>query len=172
MRNVWFIATCLALAIAGKTFAQGSGVGGPTVPSASQKGAQVEIERLKAVIRELEREIARLRENAPAGEINARKGDLLGTWLGSVSCGRRQFSITFSINEQFGRVGKGKWAFSGAATGTDDAQISPMPTEEVPDTYMIVTAKPNIFDYAVKLEANTMSGKATQQKCQIHLERG
>ncbi|WP_447415050.1 hypothetical protein, partial [Clostridium perfringens] len=86
---------------------------------------------------------------APQEGAAAGKTDLIGMWLGNVACGRRQFTITFSVDEQFGRVGKGKWAYSGAARGTDEAQISPMAAEDTPNTYAIVTARPDTYDYVV-----------------------
>ena len=173
MGRIWLFAAFAALLMAVPVTAQDFNASEPSGPRTGQNDAKAEIDRLKAIIRELEREIARLREgSAPVEESTPQKNDLLGAWLGSVSCGRRQFSVTFSVTEQFGKVAKGKWDFSGAATGTDEAQLSPMPTDENPDAYMIVTAKPNIFDYAVKIDGNTISGKSTQQRCQIHLERG
>ena len=172
MRVVGFIAAASTFALTLPVCAQDFDASGPTGPRTSRNDAQAEIERLKGIIRELEREISRLRQDAAAPDATPEKGDLIGTWLGSVACGRRQFSITFSVNEQFGRVAKGKWEFSGAAKGTDEAQISPAPTSDTPDTYTIVTAQPGTFDYVVQLEANTMSGKSTRQNCQIRLERG
>ena len=171
MRIVRCIAAIATLAMATQALAQDFDASGPTGPRTSQKNAEAEIDRLKTIIRELEREISRLRENASPAETTQQKGDLAGTWLGNVSCRQRQYSITFTVSEQFGRVAKGTFAFTGAGTGTDEAQISPMPTEDTPDSYMIVTAKANTFDYIVKIDAATMSGKSTRQNCQIHLER-
>jgi hypothetical protein len=159
-------------ALSAVTGAMAQEVGGPDVPRTLQEDAQKEIERLRAIIRELEGEISDLRKAGTAPETSEGKEDLKGVWVGNVSCGRRQFTITFSVSEQFGRVGKGKWEFSGAATGVDDAQISPMPTEETPDAYTIVTAKANTFDYIVAVDGNRITGKSTQQRCQIYLERG
>jgi hypothetical protein len=172
MRIVGFIATIATLLMATQVAAQDLDASGPTGPRASQKEAETEIDRLKAIIRELEREISRLRENASPAETTQQKGDLVGTWLGSVSCRQRQYSVTFSVTEQFGRVAKGIFAYTGAGTGTDEAQISPMPTDDAPDSYMIVTAKANTFDYVVKIEANTITGKSTRQNCKILLDRG
>lgn len=171
MRILGYIAAIFTLALATQVTAQEFDASGPTGPRVSRNEAQAEIDRLKAVIRELEREISRLRENAPAVESEPQKDSLIGTWLGGVSCGRRQFSVTLSVGEQFGRVAKGSFAFSGAGTGTDEAQISPMPTDDAPDSYLIVTAKANTYDYVVKIDADTMSGKSTSRNCTIHLER-
>lgn len=146
--------------------------GGPDVPRILQEDAQKEIERLRAIIRELEAEISDLRKSGAETDAAVGKADLKGTWVGNVSCGRRQFTITFAVSEQFGRVGKGKWEFSGAATGVDEAQISPMPTQESANAYALVTAKANTYDYIVNVDGNTMTGKSTQQRCQIYLERG
>nr|WP_298105806.1 hypothetical protein [uncultured Shinella sp.] len=168
----------LLLMIAGalattQVVAQDFDASGPSGPRTTQDDAQQEIVRLRAIIRELESEISRLRdEKAPATETAIRKGDLLGTWLGNVSCGRRQFTITFSVDEQFGRVGKGKWEFSGAGRGTDEAQISPMAAEETPNAYALVTAQSSTYDYVVEIDGNTMKGKASNQNCKIYLERG
>ncbi|MEW9613897.1 hypothetical protein AB3G45_08725 [Shinella sp. S4-D37] len=159
-------------ALSAVTGAMAQEVGGPDVPRTLQEDAQKEIARLRAIIRELEGEISDLRKAGAAPETSAEKADFKGVWVGNVSCGRRQFTITFSVSEQFGRVGKGKWEFSGAATGVDDAQISPMPTEETPTAYTIVTAKANTFDYIVAVDGNTITGKSTQQRCQLYLERG
>lgn len=171
MRIFGFIAAISTLAMATQVAAQDFDASGPTGPRVSRNEAQAEIDRLKAVIRELEREISRLRENASPVENEPQKGSLIGTWLGGVSCGRRQFSVTLSVAEQFGRVAKGSFAFSGAGTGTDEAQISPMPTDDAPDSYIIVTAKANTYDYVVKIDADTMSGKSTSRNCTIRLER-
>ncbi|MGQ3210383.1 hypothetical protein [Shinella sp.] len=171
MRIFGFIVAVSTLAMATQVEAQEFDASGPTGPRISQNEAQAEIDRLKAVIREMEREISRLRENASPVENVPQKGSLIGTWLGGVSCGRRQFSVTLSVGEQFGRVAKGSFAFSGAGTGTDEAQISPMPTEDAPDSYIIVTAKAATYDYVVKIDANTMSGKSTSKNCTIQLER-
>lgn len=172
MRIVGFIAVIAAFVLATQVAAQDVDASGPTGPRATQKEARTEIERLKAIIRELEREISRLREKASPSEAAQQKGNLVGTWLGSVSCRQRQYSVNFSVTEQFGRVAKGIFAYTGAGTGTDEAQISPMPTDDTPDSYMIVTAKANTFDYVVKIDANTITGKSTRQNCQILLERG
>lgn len=172
MRIFGFIAAISTLAMATQVEAQEFDASGPTGPRVSQNEAQAEIDRLKAVIRELEREISRLRENVSPVEKAPQKDSLIGTWLGGVSCGRRQFSVTLSVGEQFGRVAKGSFAFTGAGTGTDEAQISPMPTEDAPDSYIIVTAKAATYDYVVKIDANTMSGKSTSKNCTIQLERG
>lgn len=173
MRIVRCIAALAMLAMATTVLAQDFDASGPTGPRTSQKEAETEIDRLKAIIRELEREIARLRENAASpAEAAQQKGDLIGTWLGSVSCRQRQYSVTFTVSEQFGRVAKGIFAYTGAGTGTDEAQISPMPTDDAPDAYMIVTAKANTFDYVVQIAADTMTGKSTRQNCKILLGRG
>ena len=145
---------------------------GPEVPRTTQDDAEQEINRLRAIIRELEGEISKLKQEGVQEDAADRKENLKGAWLGTVSCGRRQFSITFTVSEQFGRVGRGKWEFAGSATGVDEAQISPMPTQEMPGSFTIVTAKANIYDYVVQLDRDTLSGKATQQNCQIYLERG
>jgi len=145
---------------------------GPSGPRTGHDDDQQEIDRLRAIIRELETEISNLRDAAPQEGAAAGKTDLIGMWLGNVACGRRQFTITFSVDEQFGRVGKGKWAYSGAARGTDEAQISPMAAEDTPNTYAIVTARPDTYHYVVKIDGNTITGKANRQNCQIYLERG
>lgn len=170
MRHVALSAMVAVLLTAIAAVAQDAG--GPDVPKILQEDAQKEIERLRTIIRELEAEISDLRKAGAEPDAVAGKTDLKGTWVGNVSCGRRQFTITFAISEQFGRVGKGKWEFSGAATGVDEAQISPMPTQEAANAYALVTAKPNTYDYIVNVDGNTMTGKSTQQRCQIYLERG
>lgn len=172
MRIVGLIAAASVFLAALPVAAQDFDASGPSGPRTGGNDTQMEVDRLKGIIRELEREISRLRQSTASSEATPGNGDLVGAWLGSVACGRRQFSITFSVSEQFGRVGKGKWDYSGAATGTDEAQISPAPTDESPATYMIVTARPDTFDYVVKLDANTISGKSTRQNCKILLERG
>lgn len=162
----------LAMIATTPILAQDFDASGPTGPRSGQEDAQKEINRLHAIIRELESEISKLRNETTEKQTSAGKSDLIGTWLGNVSCGRRQFTITFSVDEQFGRVGKGKWAYSGAARGTDEAQISPMATEDGPNSYALVTARSDTYDYVVQIDGNTITGKANNQKCQIYLERG
>ncbi|WP_145925975.1 hypothetical protein [Shinella sp. HZN7] len=152
-------------------FTQDFDASGPGGPRTSQDDPQQEINRLRAIIRELEAELARLRGARAKEEVSDRNTDLIGTWLGTVACGRRQFTITFSVEEQYGRIGKGKWSYSGAARGTDEAQISPLPTQDTLNSYAIVTARADTYDYIVQIDGNTITGKASRQNCQIYLER-
>lgn len=160
-----------AMIAATPAFAQDFDANGPSGPRTINEDARQEIGRLRAIVRELEDEISRLRSQTSEKETVVRNTDLIGTWLGNVACGRRQFTITFSVEEQFGRVGKGKWVYSGAARGTDEAQISPMAAENALGSYAIVTARPDTYDYVVQINGNTLTGKASRQNCQIHLER-
>ena len=174
MRHIGSAMALAALAIAMPVSAQEFDDSGPTVPRTSQSvdESQLEIDRLRAIIKELEREIRALKAKSGDKNDTVATGNLAGTWLGNVSCGRRQFTITYTVTEQIGRIGKGKFSYTGAATGTDEAQISPLPTQESPESYTIVTAKPNTYDYLVQIDGNKISGKATNANCKIYLERG
>ncbi|WP_111164250.1 collagen-like protein [Rhizobium tubonense] len=96
---------------------------------------------------------------------------LVGTWVGASSCTNLQFSITFVVKTQSGHSGAGSWKWNGSTSGTDDATISPMPTPDKPNSYMLVTADKNTYDYKVTLTGDQLDGMSNYGNCHLHLEK-